>query len=222
VRNLPNPEIQERPRCASDVWKIIAEVVGRDRALGSILLSMVHSRMANNQTRRNFLRTAPLAAAVSIPLTGKLLFASSPGSPEGQANPREPFQLFTAEKLADSMKAFQAQLGEHSLYQPKGLPLTIAMTAQEKKSVGEFEYHEGRDHVFLILEGATKFEVGGTPKNPRNTKPGEWLAPDSEGATSLEVKKGDMLVIPRGTPHRQSTEKSVTWMLISPSGPLNS
>ena len=96
------------------------------------------------------------------------------------------------------------------------------LTAQEKKGVGEFEYHEGRDHVFLILEGATKFEVGGTPKNPRNTKPGEWLAPDSEGATSLEVKKGDMLVIPRGTPHRQSTEKSVTWMLISPSGALNS
>ena len=178
--------------------------------------------MANNQTRRKFLRAAPLAAAVSIPLTGKLLFASSPGSPEGQTNPREPFQFFTAEKLADSMKAFQAQLGEHYLYQPKGLPLTIAMTAQNSKSPGELEYHEGRDHIFLILEGGTKFDVGGTPKNPRNTRPGEWLAPDSEGFTSLEVKKGDMLVIPRGTPHRQSTEKSVTWMLISPSGSIKS
>jgi hypothetical protein len=30
------------------------------------------------------------------------------------------------------------------------------------------------------------------------------------------------LVIPRGTPHRQSTEVSVTWMLISPSGSLKS
>jgi hypothetical protein len=27
-----------------------------------------------------------------------------------------------------------------------------------------------------------------------------------------------MLIIPRNTPHRQSTETSVTWMLISPSG----
>ena len=183
---------------------------------------MFHSRMAKNQTRRNFLRAAPLVAAVSIPLTGKLVFASSAGSSEGQATDREASQLFTAEKLADSMKAFQAQLGEHYLYQPKDLPLTIAMTAQDSKSPGEFEYHEGRDHIFLILEGATKFDVGGTPKNPRNTRPGEWLAPDSEGFTSLEVNKGDMLVIPRGTPHRQSTEKGVTWMLISPSGSIKS
>jgi mannose-6-phosphate isomerase-like protein (cupin superfamily) len=177
--------------------------------------------MAKKQTRRNFLRVAPLAIAVSIPLTKSLLFASSAGSGEGPVNP-EPFQLFTAEKLADSIKAFQAQLGEHYLYQPKDLPLTIAVTAQEKQNAGEFEYHEGRDHIFLILEGATKFDLGGTPKNPRNVRPGEWLVPESEGATSLEIKKGDMLVVPRGTPHRQSTEKSVTWMLISSSGSRNS
>ncbi len=192
-----------------------------EKLLGSLPGSVLHSRMAKNQTRRNFLRAAPVAA-VSIPLTGRLLFASSAGSAEGPVPDREQSQVFTAEKLADSMKSSQAQLGEHYLYQPKDLPLTIAMTAQEKKTVGEFEYHEGRDHVFLILEGGTRFEVGGTPKNPRNTRPGEWLAPESEGATSIEVKKGDMLVIPRGTPHRQSTEKGVTWMLISPSGSLKS
>ena len=173
--------------------------------------------MAKNHTRRNFLRAAPLAVAVSLPLTERMLFASSAGVPEAKTE-LEGVQLFTAEKLSDSMKAFQAQLGEHYLYQPKGLPLTIAMTAQNAKSAGEFEYHDGRDHIFLILEGATNFDVGGTPKNPRNTRPGEWLATESDGATTMEVKKGDMLVIPRGTPHRQSTEKSVTWMLISPSG----
>jgi len=173
--------------------------------------------MAKNRTRRSFLQAAPLAAVATIPLTEKLFAASSAPSEGANAAPGT-FQLFTADKLADSMKAFQAQLGEHSLYQSPDLPLTIAITSQEKKIVGEFEYHEGRDHVFLILEGATKFEVGGTPKNPRNTRPGEWLVQESEGATTLEVKKGDMLVITRGTPHRQSTEKSVTWMLISASG----
>jgi mannose-6-phosphate isomerase-like protein (cupin superfamily) len=179
---------------------------------------MLHFRMAKRQTRRNFLRVAPLAAAVSIPLSEKFLFASSPGSSEAQIMAPEAFQLFTAEKLAEAMKGFQADPGEHYLYQPKTLPLTIAVTTQETKIAKDFEYHEGRDHVFLVLEGATKFEVGGVPKDARNTKPGEWLAAASEGATTLEVKKGDMLVVPRGTPHRQSTEKSVTWMLISGSG----
>jgi mannose-6-phosphate isomerase-like protein (cupin superfamily) len=92
------------------------------------------------------------------------------------------------------------------------------MTSEEKKSGKEFEYHEGRDHIFQILDGTTVYEVGGTPKNARNTKPGEWLAPTSEGATTLTLRKGDMLVIPRGTPHKRTTETSVTLILISAEG----
>ncbi|HEY0796913.1 MAG TPA: twin-arginine translocation signal domain-containing protein [Acidisarcina sp.] len=186
--------------------------------LGSPLMGMLHFRMVKNESRRNFMKVAPLAAAAAIPITQRLVFPADAHAAMGEVAAPEQFQIFTAEKLADSMKSFQAQLGEHYLYQPKGLPLTIAVTAQEKQVGKEFEYHEGRDHVFLILDGATTFDLGGTPKDPRNTRPGEWLAPASEGATSVELKKGDMLVVPRGTPHRQSTEKSVTWMLISPSG----
>jgi len=116
------------------------------------------------------------------------------------------------------MKALQAKPGNDNLYEPKALPLTIVLTTEEKKSAKEFEYHEGRDHIFLIVEGATKYELGGTPKDARKTKPGEWLAPASEGATSLTLKKGDMLVIPRGTPHKRSTEGNVTFTLISTTG----
>jgi mannose-6-phosphate isomerase-like protein (cupin superfamily) len=173
--------------------------------------------MKKNQSRRNFLKVVPLAAA-AIPLSGTLLFASSTGSGDGPVASTGTVQLFTAEKIADAMKTFQAQLGEHYLYQPQDFPLTIAMTTQGKKIAKDFEYHEGRDHIFLFLDGAAKFEVGGTPKDARNTRPGEWLAPASEGATVYDVKKGDMLVIPRNTPHRQSSETSVTWVLISPSG----
>jgi len=129
-----------------------------------------------------------------------------------------PFQLFSAEKLADVMKALQAKPGNDNLFDVKSLPFTIVMTTEDKKSAKEFEYHEGRDHIFLITDGATKYEVGGSPKNARNTKPGEWLAPESEGASPLELKKGDMLVLPRGTPHKRSTETSVTFILISTTG----
>lgn len=176
------------------------------------------SAWVKNRSRRNFLKVAPIAAAAAIPLAENLLFTKRALAADGPVAAPESFQVFTAEKLADSTNTFQAQLGEHYLYQPRALPLTIAITAQKAHVGKEFEYHEGRDHVFLILEGATTFDLGGTPKDPRNTRAGEWLAPASDGATSVELKKGDMLVVPRGTPHRQSTEKSVTWMLISPSG----
>src|SRR5689334_2131286 len=108
--------------------------------------------MANDQTRRNFLRTAPLAAAVTLSLTDKLALATEGGKSAGAAPP-EPFQVFTAEKLADAMKALQAKPGNDNLYEPKALPLTIVMTTEDKKSGKEFEYHEGRDHIFLILDG---------------------------------------------------------------------
>jgi ribosomal protein L16 Arg81 hydroxylase len=62
------------------------------------------------------------------------------------------------------------------------------------------------------------YQVGGTPKNGRNIRPGEWLAPESEGATTLTLKKGDMLIIPRNTPHKRSTEGTVTLTLVSPMG----
>src|ERR1700716_4137342 len=148
--------------------------------------------MVNDHSRRNFLRTAPLAAAVTLSLTDKLVLAADGGQGAGSAAPPEPFQVFTAEKLADAMKTLQAKPGNDNLYESKTLPLTIVLTTEEKKGAKEFEYHEGRDHIFLIVEGATKYELGGTPKDARKTKPGEWLAPVSEGATSLTLKKGDM------------------------------
>jgi quercetin dioxygenase-like cupin family protein len=180
--------------------------------------NVVNFCMAKDQTRRNFLRTAPLAAAVSLPLTEQLLFASGAASGGGQTAAPEPFQVFTSGKLTEAMKTLQAKPGNDNLFASKALPFTIVLTTEEKKSAKEFEYHEGRDHILQVIEGTTVYELGGTPKNARNTKPGEWLAPMSEGATSLTLHKGDMLVIPRNTPHKRSTEESVTFTLISVEG----
>jgi mannose-6-phosphate isomerase-like protein (cupin superfamily) len=174
--------------------------------------------MAKDQTRRNFLRTAPIVAAVSLPLTEQFLFGSNATTGGAETTAPEPFKVFTADKLSDAMKMLQTKPGNDSLFDAKTLPFTIVMTTEEKKAAKEFEYHEGRDHILQILEGTTLLEVGGTPKDARNTKPGEWLAPTSEGATSLTLHKGDMLVIPRGTPHKRSTEASVTLLLISTTG----
>jgi quercetin dioxygenase-like cupin family protein len=186
--------------------------------VGRMQMNVVNFRMAKDQTRRNFLRTAPLAAAISLPLTEQFLFASGTTMAGAQATTPEPIQVFTSGKLTDAMKALQAKPGNDNLFGSKALPFTIVMTTEEKKSGKEFEYHEGRDHIFQILDGTTTYELGGTPKDARNTKPGEWLAPTSAGATSLTLHKGDMLVIPRGTPHKRSTETSVTFTLISIEG----
>ena len=94
----------------------------------------------------------------------------------------------------------------------------VILTVETAKSAKEFEYHEGRDHVFHVLDGSTVYELGGTPKGAHSMGPGEWLAPESEGAVSFALSKGDILVVPRGTPHKRITKDTVTLLLISPMG----
>jgi len=179
--------------------------------------------MAKVQTRRNFLQAAPLAAAVSLALPDRLLFASTAPA-DGAQSPASaapvPFRVFTANALADDVKALAATPGNNNLFDSKAVPFAIVMTTEVGKSAKEFEWHEGRDHIVQIIDGSTLYEVGGTPKNPRNIRAGEWLAPASEGSSSFKLNKGDMLLIPRGTPHKRSTEGSVTFFLISPSGTI--
>lgn len=184
--------------------------------------------MANAQTRRNFLRTAPIAAAVSLPLANRLLSAEIvAGSPtitsegiaqQGAAAATVPFQLIKAQTIAVDAEALAAKPGNTTLFEAKSLPVNVVLTTETDKAGKEFEWHEGRDHVFQILSGETVYQLGGTPEGGHSTKPGEWLAPTSAGATSMTLKKGDILVIPRGTPHKRTTKGTVTFTLISTVG----
>lgn len=166
--------------------------------------------MKNVKSRRNFLLTAPLAAA-AIPLTDTLLHAAA-----GQeTTPSSEIQVFSAAEVAGVVSDVKASHGTKNLITSKATKMTIAVNEETNKIAKEFEYHLHRDHVFQVLDGETKYELGGTPKNARQTGPGEWLAPDSEGYTTVTLKKGDYLSIPRMTPHRRITEGSVTLMLIA-------
>ena len=167
-------------------------------------------------SRLSFLRTAPLAAA-ALPLANSLLHAEPLGSGQAATAP-VPFTVITAEQIQADSKALQAKPGNKDLASSKELHFFFVLTTETAHSAPEFEWHEGRDHILQVLEGTTLYELGGTPKNARNVKPGEWLAPDCEGSKKLTLKKGDTLVIPRNTPHRRSTTGSVTFTLISPTG----
>jgi len=179
---------------------------------------VVHFCTVKDQTRRNFFQTAPLAAAASLSLTDKLLFAStasSAGAQTAETAEHEPFQSFPAQTIESLVKSLQAAPGSKQLVGSKTSPFTVVVGVETKKAAKEFEYHEHRDHIFQVIEGTTQYELGGTPQKPRTTGPGEWLAPGSEGSTSFTLHKGDMLVIPRGTPHKRTTTESVSFTLIS-------
>jgi mannose-6-phosphate isomerase-like protein (cupin superfamily) len=171
--------------------------------------------MANVQTRRNFLWTAPLAAAVALPLTDTLLHAQAAAAEPGQA---ATFKVFPAATLEGMVKSLEEAPAAKDLITGK-VGVSITISAEEKKAAKEFEYHQHRDHVFQVLDGSTQYELGGTPKNERLIRPGEWLAPESVGHTTITLNKGDMLVVPRMTPHKRTTEGMVSLLLINATTP---
>jgi mannose-6-phosphate isomerase-like protein (cupin superfamily) len=173
--------------------------------------------MIEDTTRRNFLRVAP-AAAAGISLTYEALSAARARAQSSTPIAPATFQLVRAQSIHDSIEALQKRPGNTSLVDSRTLPFTVVLAVEVSYREEQFEWHENQDHVFHILDGTTVYEIGGTPKHARSIGPGEWRAAGSEGATAVQLNKGDMLVIPRGTPHRQSTPETVTFMLISPRG----
>ena len=182
----------------------------------------MHPSSIENPARRSFLRAAPAAAVAGLALADVKLFASPA---EGQANnentwpgPAAKVQIFTAAEFAHDVEALEAKPGNLNLVDDKNLPFTMMLTYEKETAAPEFEWHAHRDHVFLILDGWTVYEVGGTPKGGRYIAPGDWRGTDVEGARKVTLHKGDRLVIPRGTPHKRITPASVTLTLISPEG----
>jgi mannose-6-phosphate isomerase-like protein (cupin superfamily) len=172
--------------------------------------------MAKKTSRRNFLRTAPIAAAAGLTLTDSfsaLAQGANPGADIVAA--AQPIKLFKASELDADMQALDAKPGDNRLYESKSIPVQIILTTEKHKSAAEFEWHEGRDHIVQIIDGSTLYEIGGTPTGTKVMGPGEWHSTGSTGSKSILLGKGDMLLIPRGTLHKRSTEDSVTIMLIS-------
>ncbi len=170
----------------------------------------------NHPTRRSFLRAATAAAATGFAVSTPKLIAAPSAVQAAAPSAPQTFQLFTAERLAAEWQALDTAPANKTLVD--GGTYTIMYTVETAHSAQEFEWHEGRDHILQIVDGSTVYEVGGTPRGAHSTRPGEWLAPESEGATKMTLKKGDLLVIPRGTPHKRITPTSVTLTLISPMG----
>jgi len=173
-----------------------------------------------DRNRRAFLVSASAIAASGLALADSVSIlgqaGSQSGAQPGTTNGPASFQLITAETILNDVKVLQGAPGNNNLITESAF--TVVLTTETAHSAKEFEWHEGRDHILQVIDGTTVYELGGTPRGAHSTKSGEWLAPASDGAAIVTLHKGDMLIIPRGMPHKRSTTGSVTFTLISPSG----
>jgi len=86
-----------------------------------------------------------------------------------------------------------------------GKPLTenagFKVHASRRMQAGEAEVHTLDTDVFYVLEGEAVLVLGGTVTSPREVTPTEIRGAGIEGGERHPLRKGDVLVVPAGTPH---------------------
>ncbi len=110
---------------------------------------------------------------------------------ETRAMSADPVTYFGAERVAAAFAA-GAPLLETSDYK---------VHASRRTEAGLAEVHQYETDVFYVLEGAATFVTGGALVAPKVVAPGEIRGASIEGGDSRRIARGDVIVIPRGTPH---------------------
>jgi mannose-6-phosphate isomerase-like protein (cupin superfamily) len=151
-----------------------------------------------------------LSAAFAVVIISSAAFA--------QRKPSEatrPFVVMSAQSLDDLQKTLKPENKTSELIDSVGMQLRVAVQHEKNRGGASAELHDASDDVYYVLDGSAMLTLGGRLESPKETDPGEWRSPKIIDGKSFEIKKGDLIVVPRGTPHQRSTEnKDFTMILI--------
>src|SRR6185436_17421943 len=126
-----------------------------------------------------------------------------------------PFVVMSAQSLNDLQKTLQPDNKTSELIDSGGMQLRVAVQHEKNRTDAAAELHDASDDVYYVLDGSAMLTLGGKLDAPKETDPGEWRSPKIIDGKTFEIKKGDLIVVPRGTPHQRSTEnKDFTMILI--------
>ena len=129
------------------------------------------------------------------------------------SNPTRPFVVMPAQSLADLEQKLRSENKAEDLIGGEGMQLRVAVQHDKSRPTAAAELHDASDDVYYVLEGTATLTLGGRLDSPGETEPGEWRSPRINGGQTFQITKGDLIVVPRGTPH-QRTGKDFSMILI--------
>jgi glc operon protein GlcG len=122
------------------------------------------------------------AKAVGSPMMGEAMKQSAP--PE--------VTYFGKERVAESFKKGDQLFTNSDKY--------MVHTSRRDKA-GEAEVHAKDADIIYVQEGTATFVTGGTVVEPRPIAADETRGKEISGGETRELKKGDVIIVPAGTPH---------------------
>ncbi len=73
--------------------------------------------------------------------------------------------------------------------------------ASRREKSGLVEVHELDTDIIYVLDGTATIVTGGKSLESKQVAPNEFRGTSVDGGETRQLKKGDVLIIPRGTPH---------------------
>ena len=101
--------------------------------------------------------------------------------------------------------------GGSDIYQVGG----SLVTRQKGQANTNYAVHDDVSEVYYVVEGKGRISVGGTIEDWERRPISVWNGPGSRGTISngaidMTIEKGDVLIIPAGTPHKWILSEELT------------
>lgn len=130
---------------------------------------------------------------------------------------KKPFLVKSKQQVADIQKVLEKKPANtnEDILAAAGEQTRIAIFHDSKRENDLNEVHDGSDDIYYVLKGTATLILGGSLVDANEISPGEWRAKTSNGGQKVTIKKGDLIFVPRGTPHQRTvTGKGFSMILI--------
>ncbi len=77
----------------------------------------------------------------------------------------------------------------------------LLVSGSHRDKAGQVEVHDKETDVIYVTDGEATLVTGGKMIGGKQTKAGQYLGTEIQGGDTRHLAKGDVVVIPAGTPH---------------------
>jgi mannose-6-phosphate isomerase-like protein (cupin superfamily) len=134
------------------------------------------------------------AIPLYLNVTGKDISLAAANDPQPGTN-----STSNAVRYYPSSTVQQSFSSGSALFQEAGLTYSIATSRRDKPGVAEV--HLRNNDMIFVQEGSAIFVTGGTVVAPHSIGPDEIRGESIVGGEVHKLSKGDVIVVPAGTPH---------------------
>jgi mannose-6-phosphate isomerase-like protein (cupin superfamily) len=101
----------------------------------------------------------------------------------------------------------------------KGGPIAsdpaFTVSASHRDKAGNVEVHDKETDIFYVTDGSATFVTGGKMIGGKQSKANQWLGTSIEGGETHNLSKGDVMIVPAGTPHWfQKVPSSISYYVV--------